>query len=161
MPHFIAADELVGFRFFSADQILSPYVYVFYAAYIATFILTPILRGVAMYYNIIDQPDGVRKMHNVPVAYLGGLAVFLGWLSGLAMSQFRPLPLYEPGMPLHVTINFSIVAGACVIIVLGLWDDVLGIRARMKIAGQVAAAIFLIADGIGTRCTGIFFDWFN
>src|SRR6266566_1538668 len=143
------------------DQVLQHYVWVFYAAFIVAFLFTPIMRGVATYYGIIDQPDRLRKMHNVPVAYLGGMAVFLGWLSGLALSQFRPVPSHEPGMPMHVTINFSIVAGACVIIVLGLWDDLLGIRARVKIAGQVAAAIFLIADGIGTRCTGIFFDWFN
>ena len=32
-----------------------------------------------------DLPDNVRKMHNTPVAYLGGVAVFLGWLGGLAV----------------------------------------------------------------------------
>jgi UDP-GlcNAc:undecaprenyl-phosphate GlcNAc-1-phosphate transferase len=154
-------DIFGGGRDLTWDQVLEQYVWVFYAAFIVAFVFTPIMRRVATYYGIIDQPDRQRKMHNVPVAYLGGMAVFLGWLSGLAMSQFRPVPMYEPGMPAHVTINFSIVAGACVIIVLGLWDDLLGIRARAKIAGQVAAAIFLIADGIGTRCTGIFFDWFN
>jgi UDP-GlcNAc:undecaprenyl-phosphate GlcNAc-1-phosphate transferase len=154
-------DIFGGGRNLTWDHVLEHYVWVFYAAFLVAFIFTPIMRGVASYYGIIDQPDRLRKMHNVPVAYLGGMAVFLGWLSGLALSQFRPVPSHEPGMPMHVTINFSIVAGSCVIIVLGLWDDLLGIRARMKIAGQVAAAIFLIADGIGTRCTGIFFDWFN
>jgi len=100
-------------------------------------------------------------MHNVPVAYLGGMAVFLGWLTGLAISQFRKLPTPEPGLPAHVTINFSIVAGACVIIVIGLWDDVFGIKPWMKIAGQIGAASFLIAEDIGTHCTGLFFDTFN
>jgi UDP-GlcNAc:undecaprenyl-phosphate GlcNAc-1-phosphate transferase len=100
-------------------------------------------------------------MHSVPVAYLGGMAVFLGWLTGLAISQFRRMPLHEPGLPIHVTINFSIVAGACVIIVIGLWDDVFGIKPWMKIAGQVGAASLLIAEGIGTHCTGIFFDTLN
>jgi UDP-GlcNAc:undecaprenyl-phosphate GlcNAc-1-phosphate transferase len=124
-------------------------------------VFTPIMRVVASYYHIIDQPDRMRKMHNVPVAYLGGMAVFLGWLTGLAISQFRKLPLHEPGLPPHVTINFSIVAGACVIIVIGLWDDVFGIKPWVKIAGQVGAAIFLVADGIGTQCTGLFFNTFN
>src|SRR5438552_1367989 len=160
MPHFIEADELVGFRFFSADQILSPYVYVFYAAYIATFILTPILRGVAMYYNIIDQPDGVRKMHTVPVAYLGGLAVFLGWLTGLCMSQFLPLhyidELMPPEMPRTVVINFGLVIGASAIILLGLWDDIIHMSPRVKILGQVFAAICLLIGGLGRRCAWIF-----
>ena len=154
-------DVTGGGRPLSVDTVLEQYVWVFYAAFLVSFVFTPIMRVVANYYEIIDQPDRVRKMHNVPVAYLGGIAVFLGWLSGLAMSQFRRLPMHEPGLPLHVTINFSIIAGACVIIVLGLWDDVFRIRPWMKIVGQIAAALFLVAEGIGTRCTGIFFDTLN
>jgi UDP-GlcNAc:undecaprenyl-phosphate GlcNAc-1-phosphate transferase len=145
----------------TANQVLEQYIWVFYAAFVVAFLFTPLLRVVATYYGIIDQPDRVRKMHSVPVAYLGGMAVFLGWLTGLAVSQFRALPVAEPGLPPHVTINFSIVAGACVIIVLGLWDDILGVKPWVKITGQVAAACFLIAEGIGTQCTGILFNTIN
>jgi len=160
MLHFIADEPLVGLRYFSADQILSPYVYVFYAAYIAAFLLTPVLRAVAMHYNIIDQPDGVRKMHTVPVAYLGGLAVFLGWLTGLCMSQFLPLhyidELMPPEMPRTVVINFGLVIGAAAIILLGLWDDIIHMSPRIKILGQVFAAICLLIGGIGRRSAWIF-----
>jgi UDP-GlcNAc:undecaprenyl-phosphate GlcNAc-1-phosphate transferase len=150
-----------AYHVLTADQVLQQYVWVFYAAFIVSFLFTPLLRVVATYYGIIDQPDRVRKMHSVPVAYLGGMAVFLGWLTGLAVSQFRTLPILEPGLPTHVTINFSIVAGACVIIVLGLWDDVLGVRPWVKITGQVASAVFLISEGIGTHCTAIVFNVLN
>jgi UDP-GlcNAc:undecaprenyl-phosphate GlcNAc-1-phosphate transferase len=160
MPHLIAVDELVGLRYFSADQVLSPYVYVFYAAYIAAFLLTPVLRAVAMHYNIIDQPDGLRKMHSVPVAYLGGLAVFLGWLTGLCMSQFLPLhhvdELMPPEMPRAVVVNFGLVIGASAIILLGLWDDIIHMSPRIKILGQVFAAVCLLIGGIGRRCAWIF-----
>jgi UDP-GlcNAc:undecaprenyl-phosphate GlcNAc-1-phosphate transferase len=159
MPNFVAVDELVGLRYFTADQILSPYVYVFYAAYIVTFLLTPVLRAVAIHYNIIDQPDGVRKMHSVPVAYLGGLAVFLGWLTGLSMSQFLPLhhvdALMPPEMPHTVVINFGLVIGASAIILLGLWDDIIHMSPRLKILGQIFAAACLLMGGIGRRCSWI------
>jgi UDP-GlcNAc:undecaprenyl-phosphate GlcNAc-1-phosphate transferase len=159
MPHFIADEPLVGFRYFSADQILSPYVYVFYAAYVVAFILTPVLRKVAMHYNIIDQPDGVRKMHSVPVAYLGGLAVFLGWLTGLTTSQFLSLhyvdELMPPEMPRTVVINFGLVIGASAIILLGLWDDIIHMSPKIKILGQVFAACCLLVGGIGRRCSWI------
>lgn len=148
-------------RVLTADEVLEHYIWVFYAAFLVSFLFTPLMRLVAEYYGIVDQPDRTRKMHNVPVAYLGGMAVFLGWLTGLAVSQFRSLPVPEPGMPFHVVINFSIIAGACVIIVLGLWDDLLGIKPWMKIAGQIAAALFLLVEGIGTHCTGIFFNTMN
>jgi UDP-GlcNAc:undecaprenyl-phosphate GlcNAc-1-phosphate transferase len=154
-------DAMGGGRSLSVDIVLEQYVWVFYGAFLVSFVFTPVMRVVANYYQIIDEPDRVRKMHNVPVAYLGGMAVFLGWLTGLAISQFRKMPVHEPGLPLHVTINFSIVAGACVIIVIGLWDDVFGIKPWMKIAGQLAAASFLIAEDIGTHCTGLFFDTLN
>jgi UDP-GlcNAc:undecaprenyl-phosphate GlcNAc-1-phosphate transferase len=150
-----------GVRALTADQVLEQYVWVFYAAFGVAFVFTPLMRVVANYYGVIDAPDRARKMHSVPVAYLGGLAVFLGWLTGLAVSQFRPMPLAEPGLAWHVTVPFSVVAGACVIIVLGLWDDVFGIRPWVKIVGQTAAACFLVAEGIGTGATALPFDTLN
>src|SRR3954470_751214 len=76
---------------FDADTVLSPYVYVFIAAYLLSFAFTPIMRRVAEFYGIIDKPDLLRKMHSRPVAYLGGVAVFMGWVGGLAISQFLQL----------------------------------------------------------------------
>lgn len=139
-------------RVFSADEVLSPYIYVFYSAFIVAFIFTPILRSVAIYYGIIDQPDNLRKMHSTPVAYLGGVAVFLGWLSGLATSQFTQTHGSEPSQTPHIYVNFSIVVGASVIVVLGLWDDLRKVSPWSKIAGQLFAATILLAFGIGTRC---------
>src|SRR5687767_6489422 len=139
-------------RAFSVDEVLSPYVYVFYAAFIVAFLFTPIMRAVAMHYGIIDEPDAVRKMHSTPVAYLGGVAVFLGWLAGLTISQYLSLHRSEPGLLPHVHVRFSIVLGACVIVVLGLWDDVRHINPYLKIGGQVFAAICLLIEGVGVRC---------
>jgi UDP-GlcNAc:undecaprenyl-phosphate GlcNAc-1-phosphate transferase len=141
-------------RIFTADQVLSPYVYVFYTSFIVSFLFTPVMRAVAMYYNIVDNPDRARKMHQVPVAYLGGVAVFLGWLAGLAVSLFLSLHRQEAGWPIaHPSVHFSVVVGALIIIVLGLWDDVLGIKPIGKILGQVTAAVFLLLGDVGTECT--------
>jgi UDP-GlcNAc:undecaprenyl-phosphate GlcNAc-1-phosphate transferase len=139
-------------RPFTADEVLSPYIYVFYAAFVVSFILKTIMRSVAMYYGIIDEPDRIRKMHAVPVAYLGGVAVFLGWICGLAVSQFLRLHQVPLGWTTtHLVIKFSIVVGACCIVLLGLWDDILRLKPWVKIMGQVLAALILLADGIGTR----------
>lgn len=137
-------------RVFSVDEVVPPYIYVFYAAFIVSFLLTPLMRVVAMYYGIIDRPDNVRKIHTVPIAYLGGVAVFVGWLAGLAMSQFLVLHRYEDGWPTtYPIVKFSIVIGGMIIVVLGLWDDTQGVKPRVKIAGQIAAALFLLWDGVG------------
>jgi UDP-GlcNAc:undecaprenyl-phosphate GlcNAc-1-phosphate transferase len=136
----------------SADEVLSPYVYVFYVAFIVSFLFTPVMRTVAAYYGIIDEPDSLRKMHSTPVAYLGGVAVFLGWIAGLALSQFLHLHRSEPGLLPYVHVRFSIVVGACVIVILGLWDDIKRINPWVKIGGQVFAAICLLIEGVGLRC---------
>ncbi len=136
----------------SADEVLAPYIYVFYAAFLVSFLFTPVMRTVASYYNIIDEPDSVRKMHSTPVAYLGGVAVFLGWIAGLALSQFLSLHRSEPGLLPYVHVRFSIVLGACVIVILGLWDDIRRINPSIKIGGQVFAAVCLLIEGVGLRC---------
>ena len=137
---------------FPMGDVLAPYIYVFYTAFVVSFIFTPIMRMIAIHYGIIDEPDGIRKMHSNPVAYLGGIAVFLGWIAGLATSQYLNLHRQEPGLAPHVRVEFGIIVGACIIVILGLWDDVRHIRPWSKILGQIAAAAFLLAQGIGTRC---------
>ncbi|MGH7215189.1 MAG: glycosyltransferase family 4 protein [Tepidisphaeraceae bacterium] len=153
LAQFALADVTYG-KTFSADQVLSPYIYVFYAAFIVAFLFTPVMRTVATYYGIIDQPDQLRKMHSTPVAYLGGVAVFLGWITGLAVSQFVLLHHAALYPDERVIVKFSIVIGASVIVVLGLWDDIKKISPRMKITGQVVAAVFMLSEGVGTHCTG-------
>jgi len=138
-------------KVFTADEVLSPYVYVFYAAFIVSFIFTPIMRAVATHFGIVDKPDGTRKIHREPVAYLGGAAVFLGWIFGLAIAQFTYLHRTQANTHTHVQINFSIIIAACVIVLLGLKDDITGVRPKLKIAGQVLAAVFLLSLGVGTH----------
>ncbi|HZN66810.1 MAG TPA: MraY family glycosyltransferase [Tepidisphaeraceae bacterium] len=138
----------------SADQVLAPYIYVFYVAFIVTFVFTPLMRLVATQYGVIDEPDLNRKVHKAPVAYLGGVAMFLGWICGLAISQYLTLHRIQPGWPTsQPVVKFSIVVGGIVIVVLGLWDDVRRVSPRVKIAGQILASLFLLWDGVGVDVT--------
>jgi len=133
------------------DTALAPHIYVFYAAFIISFIFTPVMRSIAMYYGIVDQPDA-RKSHKEPVAYLGGVAVFMGWVAGLAMSHLH-LVGAEIGSP-HLQVKVNIVLGAALIVGLGLWDDIRHISPRVKIAGQIAAAVLILSQGVGATSMG-------
>jgi len=152
---------------FTYNEVISPYIYVFYISFIIAFIFTPVMKTIATYYGIVDKPDRFRKMHSVPVAYLGGIAVFLAWMCGLATSQFVQVhygslfaghPCLQAG---HIHIPLSIVSGAVIIVALGMWDDLRKIRPGWKIAGQILAAGFLLCEGIGTHCTGALFTTLN
>ena len=146
--------QLFPVRPLTPDEVLSPYIFVFYVSFAVTFALTPVMRLVATYYGVIDEPDNARKVHKAPVAYLGGVAMFLGWICGLAVSQYLKLHRIQPGWPTaQPIVKFSIVAGGIVIVVLGLWDDVRRVSPRVKIAGQALAALFLLWDGVGVDVT--------
>ena len=136
----------------SADDVLKPYVWIFYAAFLVSYLMTPLMRRVAIYYGIVDRPDGLRKMHREPVAYLGGVAVFLGWLVGVVVSQACQWHLDEhwvPALGAHVFVPLALVVGAFLVVLLGLYDDLFHIGAYWKIGGQVLAAATLLSAGIG------------
>ncbi len=132
----------------TVDQVLSPYVYVFYAAYAVAFGFTPVMRQVALHYNVVDAPDLKRKLHAGPIAYLGGVAMFLGWIAGLAISQRVAIHRADAGLP-HVILPVRVVGAAAMIVGLGLWDDVFKVRARFKVLVQLLAAAVLLSSGIG------------
>ncbi len=150
--------------FLSLDTVLSPYVIVFCTAFIVAYFFTPIMRTIAVAYGIVDLPDPDRKIHSKPVAYLGGVAVFLGFIAGLAVCQ-RFSENHYPGINSLVKIPLSIIAACCLIAALGLLDDLLHIKPRFKILGQIAAAGMLLWFGIGNHLADqmVFyaFDWID
>ena len=48
-------------RVFTIDQVLANYIYVFFAAFLVSFVCTPAMRVVAIHFGIIDRPDLVAK----------------------------------------------------------------------------------------------------
>jgi len=147
--------------------ILQGYLGVAIMAFIVTLIATPMARRMAISTGVIDRPSA-RKIHSVPIAYLGGVAVFLGIMAGIFYSyfavrfdglitwhisshvppQFADLGLARPPLPI---VPPSVVLGITVIMVVGLIDDVVGIMPRVKLGGQLFAAAALAYDDIGVK----------
>lgn len=134
------------------DQVLSPYMVVFLIAWIGAIVATPIMREVAFRYGILDRPDAGRKNHAQAIAYLGGVAILLGWLAGVFASNFIEPHTSTVEAPVS-GINFpmSILLGAVVITAVGLLDDIMDLKPSYKIAGQLVAAGILVFDGMGTQ----------
>jgi len=125
-------------------QVLFEYWPVLMLAFGASVILTPLMRRLAIANGIVDLPDARRKAHAKPVAYLGGLSIFLGWLVGLcvfvALLFTKESGWLERVLGNNLTSITFIALGATAIVITGLFDDVYGIRARVKIGGQLFAA---------------------
>ena len=153
------------------DAVLAPYVIIFCIAFAVSYIFTPLMRQVAIAYDVVDRPDagspGGRKLHRRPVAYLGGVAVFLGFIASLALGQFFS-ETHHPDAPdyaAYLRVPLPVVFGGTVIVALGLLDDLRGVKPNVKIIGQVAAAVCLLGFGIGTDIAGQFvrfvFAWMH
>jgi len=131
----------------------------------ASLVATPIFRFIAYHAKIVDKPDQLLKPHGRPVAYLGGLAMCVGYLGGLiALATVFPVGEHwqqikaslggmKLGQLMHNPLwNMLGIAVSGVLITLtGLLDDIWELRPAQKVCGQVAAAGVLIVGGIGYR----------
>jgi len=105
-------------------------------SFIITFLATPVILQIAEKKNLYDIPDQ-RKLHTRPVASLGGVGIFGGFLLACLLSiQGYANPEFQ-----------YFFAAALVIFFLGLKDDLMVLSATKKFIGQVIAASILIHLG--------------
>jgi UDP-GlcNAc:undecaprenyl-phosphate/decaprenyl-phosphate GlcNAc-1-phosphate transferase len=105
-------------------------------SFIITFLAIPVILQIAEQKKLYDIPDE-RKVHTRPVASLGGVAIFGGFLlSSLLSIQGYLNPEFQ-----------YFFAAALVIFFLGLKDDLMVLSASKKFIGQVIAASILIHLG--------------
>ena len=104
-------------------------------------LLMPLGIRVAWATGWLDHPQA-RKLHKHATAVLGGAVVFVSAVIAWAITlRFTP---HSPGD----WEAWYLLAGAAVMLGLGLWDDRLGMRPSVKMLGQAAAATMLISAGL-------------
>lgn len=117
----------------------------FAVAFGASLLSTPLVRRLAVGLNIIDRP-GPRKIHSRAVPYLGGLAFFLA-LVAVLLAIF----IYYPGECLEgkeqAQQYVALVLGALFVVLLGLYDDVRGASAWVKLPCQALIGVFMYQQG--------------
>ena len=90
------------------------------------------LRVVAPYVGLVDNPDGLRKRHEGSVPLVGGIAIYLGFVS----SMMALTPVFE-GLP-------WLMAGGLLLVSVGARDDYCPISAEGRLAAHIAAALLAI-----------------
>ena len=96
--------------------------------------LIPPLRLLAGWFQIMDQP-GERKVHEHPVPRVGGIAFAIG--------AFASILWWGP----KNSITLSVLLGGLIILGFGVWDDRANLGYRIKLLGQVIAALAVIMIG--------------
>lgn len=122
---------------------------------VAGLLLTIVARRVALRIGLVDQPDGHRKLHRHPVALGGGGAVFLSVTTILLAMLLVPNPWRDLLRARVADIAFLLLSGL-VVVTVGLVDDRVKLRGRVKLLGQVGAASVLILGGLVIENLAIF-----
>lgn len=106
-----------------------------------TLVLLHLLRPLAAAAGFVDLPGG-RKTHEGPVPLIGGICMSLGLGFGAA---FSPHPAYwDPAL-----------IGLYLLVVVGTIDDLVEIRASVRLAAQCCAALVVVfASGVQVTSLG-------
>ena len=116
------------------------YLALFLVALIFSLAVTPLVRRLALKTGMVDAPSA-RKIQEVPVPLLGGMAIVLAFMAALLGLSYLFLPQYIPQLG-------AILLGAIFIGFFGFWDDKWGLAPRYKLLAQIVAAIWLVVNGI-------------
>jgi UDP-GlcNAc:undecaprenyl-phosphate/decaprenyl-phosphate GlcNAc-1-phosphate transferase len=127
----------------------------FATAFVAGLVATPLVRGFAHGRGLLDQPGG-RKVHRVAIPRLGGVAMAIAFGVAIGAAILVSPDLGEVG-GLRPNRAPSILVGVALLLVIGVVDDVRGMRALVKLALQVATAA--VAWWLGISIDRLHLPW--
>ncbi len=115
------------------------------AAALAAFVITvgalPLVRRLAVRFELYDRPDAGLKPHARPIPYLGGVGIWIGWLAVLLYGMTQA----EGGHWLLA----SVAVGGALLLLVGLIDDIRHLPPGVRLAAQAAVAVVLLGGGLG------------
>lgn len=124
----------------------------FLVAALVTVALVPAAKKLAVKLGAIDYPSA-RRVNMMPIPRLGGFAIFGGMVAALIVLQLG-VAFFHWHMPFMISmaqgtgVNYvGVAVGVAFIFLVGAVDDVIDLRPRIKLAGQVVAACIVAASG--------------
>lgn len=119
-------------------------VFSFVIAALVTIYLVPLLIATAQKLRIVDAPDGHLKVQKQETPYLGGVAIYVGFITALALT----FP-FENRM-------FLMLVGTTLLLFIGLIDDLIVLRPYQKLFGQMIASFCFLKGGFYLKETFLF-----
>jgi UDP-GlcNAc:undecaprenyl-phosphate GlcNAc-1-phosphate transferase len=122
-------------------------------ALIATLSVTEMVRVFAHRLRAVDRPGG-RRVHRRPTARLGGLGIYWGFYVALGLATYgspslsHALGNEDPGM-------IGMMVGSSLLLIVGVMDDVYGLKAAIKLSFQLCAAVLLYGFGWRVETIGL------
>ena len=120
------------------------YLFIALVAACATYLFTSIVRHLAIRLGAVGE---VRKrdVHTIPTPRMGGLAMLCGFLTAML---FASRLYFLQGVFRQNHQAWIVMAGAILICLLGIADDVWDLDWMLKLAGQLLIAVFVAWGGL-------------
>lgn len=131
------------------------YAGIFITALIIAFVFTPAAIKIAPKIGAIDIPQDSRRAHTKPMPRFGGMAIYIGTISGLAIFLHN-----DPKV-------LGLIVAGTVMYIVGIIDDLRDMDAKVKFLCQIGCALILYFAGVNISFVRnpfvdgyIFFPWF-
>ena len=111
---------------------------------------TPYVRKLALNVGMLDA-TGERRMHDQPKPRIGGIAVYLGFAFALfaALGYLFNTHQLNDVHKVHDVVQsiVGLIFGGTLILMVGIWDDVMGMSPRVKLLAQALVASISMSYG--------------
>jgi UDP-GlcNAc:undecaprenyl-phosphate GlcNAc-1-phosphate transferase len=127
-----------------------PYVIgAFAVAALISFVLTPLVRRVALQVDAVDQPDH-RRVNVVPIPRGGGVAVAAAFIAVVLAFTWLNDALDLVVLPSTVDLPalVALLIGGALAATFGVLDDYFDLRARWQFAAQLVLALLAVGLGV-------------
>ena len=115
-------------------------------AFVVSIALTPFVKRLAVKVGAVDVPGEARRVHDHPIPRMGGLAIFLGFIVSTLL--FVDITQEVRG----------ILIGSIIIVITGVIDDIVSLRAWTKFLIQILAAVIAVLAAIAIPVFSVSLD---
>ena len=123
---------------------LDKYILVTLAGLLVSYFLTPLVKKFAFQFGVVDLPNA-RRPHQRPTARGGGIGVFIAVQAACLLAFALPWPRHENDLDFAWWLRFA--AASLILFIVGIIDDVRGMKPLVKLGGQTLAAVLMALTG--------------
>ena len=118
-------------------------IFLFIIAFVLVYLFVPLVRRICLRFRIFDLPSK-RKIHTKATPRLGGVAIIFGFIITLLFTLLTDAGFRYAFSSKIIGISTAIF----ILFLLGLWDDIWGIKPIVKLFIQIVIALFLFYSGL-------------
>src|SRR5262245_27501101 len=123
------------------------YLTLFSLSFIISLLITPVVRRKAISWGAIAMPDNGRHIHPQPTPRLGGVAIYLAFVTTLLCVPFLG-NLVSASFRANIPKLTALLLPATLIFCFGIYDHFRGATAPVKIVFQAIASVMVYLGGL-------------